>query len=108
MAKFYFSVLAVFGIMYVVFFTAATIFSNTHPLPLPPENPVITTPLPKPKPTLKPKTRYVRAAPPLGYSCATIRWAVRTFPRSWIEAEARKRNITPAQRRYAARCLREH
>jgi hypothetical protein len=72
--------------------------------------PVVTTQTAAPvKPAKRKKAgeRYMRAAVPQPYSCATVRWAVATFPREWLEAQAKKRGITPAQRRAAARCLRK-
>jgi hypothetical protein len=45
--------------------------------------------------------------PDLGFSCETVRWAWRTFPHEWLEAQAKARGITRHQRSQAKKCLSE-
>ena len=43
----------------------------------------------------------------LGYPCWLVRWAVDNFSPEYIEAEAKKRKMTPEQRRQAQACLKD-
>lgn len=52
-------------------------------------------------------TRHQNPTETLPYSCSTIRWAVATFDRDWLEQQARLRGITLTQQRAIRQCLSE-
>lgn len=62
-------------------------------------------PKPKPKQTAKPKAAKAEDGPDLPYSCSQVRWAVATFPQSWLDDQGNARGITEKQRRQAQDCL---
>jgi hypothetical protein len=43
--------------------------------------------------------------PPFPYSCTTVRWAVKTFSRSYLEEQGRKRGMTSCHKAVAEACI---
>jgi hypothetical protein len=43
--------------------------------------------------------------PPFPYSCSTVRWAVAKFPRSWLEAEGKRRGMNACHKAFAIACI---
>jgi hypothetical protein len=43
--------------------------------------------------------------PPFPYSCTTVRWAVKTFSRSYLEAQGKKRGMTACHKATAIACI---